>query len=299
MSRLEIAKERMEFQFSDQEYLERRIREYRMNFEGKGDMRMSTVLLERLNMPKGELVYQNQDEFVYELEEGKKCKVLYDPRRNRPIYAVYYNSAYSDVIIEINRNYQLEGLKNGDLEYMFSGEMFANRMTYLGEGVLHSSSILYQGVAIAFSAVSGTGKSTHTGLWKKYYGDQVEILNDDKPAIRFEGELPYLYGTPWSGKTEWNQNASAPLRAIFFIKRDTTNWVEPIGIAERMYNLTNQLNLPAYDEELCEKTALFAQKLALSVPMYYLHCNMEREAVEVVRRELFGGEIEDEDKTRI
>lgn len=299
MSRLEIAKERMEFQFSDQEYLERRIREYRMNFEGKGDMRMSTVLLERLNMPKGELVYQNQDEFVYELEEGKKCKVLYDPRRNRPIYAVYYNSAYSDVIIEINRNYQLEGLKNGDLEYMFSEEMFANRMTYLGEGVLHSSSILYQGVAIAFSAVSGTGKSTHTGLWKKYYGDQVEILNDDKPAIRFEGELPYLYGTPWSGKTEWNQNASAPLRAIFFIKRDTTNWVEPIGIAERMYNLTNQLNLPAYDEELCEKTALFAQKLALSVPMYYLHCNMEREAVEVVRRELFGGEIEYEDKTRI
>ena len=66
-----------------------------------------------------------------------------------------------------------------------------------------------------------------------------------------------------------------------------------------MYNLTNQLNLPAYDEELCEKTALFAQKLALSVPMYYLHCNMEREAVEVVRRELFGGEIEYEDKTRI
>ena len=68
-------------------------------------------------------------------------------------------------------------------------------------------------------AVSGTGKSTHTGLWKKYYGAQVEILNDDKPAIRFEDGLPYLYGTTWSGKQEreWNQNASAPLRAIFFL----------------------------------------------------------------------------------
>lgn len=299
MSRLEIAKEHIEFNFSDQEYLERRTRAYRIDSDGKVDMRMTTVLMDQLDMPEGQLIHQNQDECVYELEDGKKCKVLYDPRRERPIYNVYYNREYSDVTIEINRNYQLEGLKNGDLEYMFSGEMFANRMTYLGEGVLHSSSILYQGVAIAFSAVSGTGKSTHTGLWKKYYGDQVEILNDDKPAIRFEGELPYLYGTPWSGKTEWNQNASAPLRAIFFIKRDTMNWVEPIGMAERMYNLTNQLNLPAYDEELCEKTALFAQKLALSVPMYYLHCNMEREAVEVVRRELFGGEIEYEDKTRI
>lgn len=299
MSRLEIAKKRMEFRFSDQEYMERRIREYRKDSEGKVDMRMTTVLLDKLDMPRGQVVYQNQDESVYELEEGKRCRVLYDPKKERPIYAVYYNPEYSEVTIEINRNYQLEGLKNGNLEYMFSGEMFANRMTYLGDGVLHSSSILYQGGAIAFSAVSGTGKSTHTGLWKKYYGDQVELLNDDKPAIRFEGEIPYLYGTPWSGKTEWNKNKAAPLRAIFFIKRDTKNWVEPIGMAERMYNLTNQLNLPPYDEMLCEKSVLFAKKLALTVPMYYLHCNMEREAVEVVRRELFGGEIEYEDKTRI
>ena len=43
MSRLEIAKKRMEFRFSDQEYMERRIREYRKDSEGKVDMRMTTV----------------------------------------------------------------------------------------------------------------------------------------------------------------------------------------------------------------------------------------------------------------
>ncbi len=124
MSRLEIAKERMEFRFSDQEYMERRIREYRKDSEGKVEMRMTTVLLDKLDMPRGQVAYQNQDESVYELEEGKRCRVLYDPKKERPIYAVYYNPEYSEVTIEINRNYQLEGLRNGDLEYRFGIYVF-------------------------------------------------------------------------------------------------------------------------------------------------------------------------------
>ena len=218
MSRLEIAKERIEFNFSDQEYLKRRTKAYRIDSDGKVDMRMTTVLMEQPDMPKGRLIHKNQDECVYELEDGKKCKVLYDPRRERPIYSVYYNREYSDITIEINRNYQLEGLKNGDLEYMFSGEMFANRMTYLGEGVLHSSSILYQGVAIAFSAVSGTGKSTHTGLWKKYYGAQVEILNDDKPAIRFKmAAVSVRNSLEWEDRME-SKRISATSSHLFYKK---------------------------------------------------------------------------------
>lgn len=292
MSRVEIAEQILDLSFSDQLFLERRTKAYQTDEKGQADMKMSSRLLNRVTMPDGTLIHRNQDERVYALSDGRKCKVLYDPKRERLIYAIYYNRDYSQVEIQINQNYRLEELQKSDFEYMYSGEMFANRMTCLGAGVLHSSTILYRGVGIAFSAVSGTGKSTHTGLWKRYYGDDVQILNDDKPAIRFREDLPYIYGTPWSGKTELNQNQSAPLKAIIFLKRDIRNWIEPIGMAERMYNLTNQLNLPAYEEELCEKSVLFAKKLALSVPMYYLHCNMERQAVEVVRETLFGGDLE-------
>ena len=289
MSRVKIAEQILDLSFSDRDFLERRTRSYETEEQGQADMSMSSRLLDQITMPDGILIHRNQDERVYALSDGRKCKVLYDPKRERPIYAMYYNQDYSKVEIQINQNYRLEALQKTDFEYMYSGEMFANRLTCLGAGVLHSSTIVYQGVGIAFSAVSGTGKSTHTGLWKRYYGESVEILNDDKPAICFREELPYIYGTPWSGKTELNQNQSAPLKAIIFLKRDTRNWMEPIGMAERMYNLTNQLNLPAYEEELCEKSVLFAKRLALAVPMYYLHCNMERQAVEVVRETLFGG----------
>ena len=289
MSRVKIAEQILDLSFSDQDFLERRTRAYETEEKGQADMSMSSRLLDQVTMPDGTLIHRNQDERVYALSDGRKCKVLYDSKRERPIYSIYYNQDYSKVEIQINQNYRLEALQKADFEYMYSGEMFANRLTCLGAGVLHSSTIVYQGVGIAFSAVSGTGKSTHTGLWKRYYGNNVEILNDDKPAIRFREELPYIYGTPWSGKTELNQNQSAPLKAIIFLKRDTRNWMEPIGMAERMYNLTNQLNLPAYEEELCEKSVLFAKRLALAVPMYYLHCNMERQAAEVVRETLFGG----------
>lgn len=45
-----------------------------------------------------------------------------------------------------------------------------------------------------FTATSGTGKSTHVGLWKKYF-DDVEIINGDKPFIRVTGNEVRVYGT--------------------------------------------------------------------------------------------------------
>ena len=60
-----------------------------------------------------------------------------------------------------------------------------------------------------------------------------------------------------------------------------------MNISERMYNITNQLMVPFYDEEVGRKLAAFAARLAQSVPMYSLHCNISQEAVEIVRKEIF------------
>ena len=75
--------------------------------------------------------------------------------------------------------------------------------------LLHSSAVVVDGYAYLFSADSGTGKSTHTGLWKQHFGDRAYIINDDKPAIRkVDGEW-YVFGTPWSGKTDTSVNPRA------------------------------------------------------------------------------------------
>ena len=48
----------------------------------------------------------------------------------------------------------------------------------------HSSCLEMDGEGYLFTALSGTGKSTHTRNWRRYFGDRVLMINDDKPLIR-------------------------------------------------------------------------------------------------------------------
>ena len=91
--------------------------------------------------------------------------------------------------------------------------------------LLHAAVIEVDGLAYAFAAPSGTGKTTHIALWKKFFGDRANIINGDKPIIRFENGTPYIYGTPWCGKEGYNINTKAPLAALCFIERSPENTI--------------------------------------------------------------------------
>ena len=51
--------------------------------------------------------------------------------------------------------------------------------------VLHSCAFKVKDKVIALGACSGTGKTTHMMLWKDMLGDDFEIINGDKPIVRF------------------------------------------------------------------------------------------------------------------
>src|SRR5574344_200786 len=51
---------------------------------------------------------------------------------------------------------------------------------------LHCSCLELNNHAFIFTAPSGTGKSTHTALWRKHFGKSVTMINDDKPIVRLE-----------------------------------------------------------------------------------------------------------------
>ena len=99
-------------------------------------------------------------------------------------------------------------------EYIYAGSQFYNKLINLGGFLLHASAVVIDNKAYLFSADSGTGKSTHTKLWQKCFGDKALIINDDKPAIKIENGICYAYGTPFSGKTDENLNMKFPLQAI-------------------------------------------------------------------------------------
>lgn len=72
--------------------------------------------------------------------------------------------------------------------------------------LFHCSAVAVDGEAYLFSAPSGTGKSTHTRLWRERFGERAVMINDDKPLIRMEEGTFYVYGTPWNGKHHLSVN---------------------------------------------------------------------------------------------
>ncbi|MBR5157672.1 MAG: hypothetical protein IKW59_07905 [Clostridia bacterium] len=155
--------------------------------------------------------------------------------------------------------------------------------------VLHSSCIEYNGNAILFSAPSGTGKSTHTRLWKEYY-PKTNIINDDMPALRIltneNGEqISYAFGTPWSGKTQTNSNICAPVRAIVFLKQAKENSIRRVTGAEAAFLIMQGIRIATLEEHMSASLDNAAQLLKL-VPAYELSCNISKAAVETVKREL-------------
>ena len=165
------------------------------------------------------------------------------------------------------------------------GELFRYFILKHNGLVLHSSCIKYKNSGIAFSAPSGTGKSTHTGLWKKCFPDDVTILNDDSPAIRFDGLVPGLYGTPWSGKTDINTNLGAPLEAIVILEQNAENSIRKLSADEALFEILQEVTRPVFPEFM-NLTLSAVEKLLLQTPVYRLKCNISDEAVMTVKNEL-------------
>lgn len=276
---------------ADTAFFNERFADYRRDDDRAPVMRMRTVILDSITIPQGELIQQVDRVSILRLSDGRICR--YGKSDSGIVYfAVLATPDYSDVELQLVSGRRHPQFTQTDLEYIYTGSLFCDRLYTLGGGVLHSSSLSYRGDGLAFSADSGVGKSTHVGLWKQYFPDDVEIINDDKPAIMFDGDQPMLCGTPWSGKTALNLNQQVPLRAIVFIERGTVNSIRRLDAMESMYRLIGQITRPYYDAALGERAVDFAQRLYETLPIYCLTCDISRQAVDTVYNTIFSQEAE-------
>ena len=174
-------------------------------------------------------------------------------------------------------------LSEEDCEYLCTGGSFYCQLLEYGGLLIHSSAVVVDGWAYLFSAPCGTGKSTHTGLWLKVFGDRAHMLNDDKPALRLEDGVWYAYGTPWSGKYDISANERVPVAGIAMVNRSGDNRIERFGGAGAVFALLEQTARPA-NGALRGKLLENLDKLMTQVPVWKLHCNMDPEAALVSYR---------------
>lgn len=196
------------------------------------------------------------------------------------------NQDNSDIDIEINVTPErVDAMKrehpelNGDdWEYMLTGQDFYTRLIDFGGILLHSSCIAVDGMAYAFSADSGTGKSTHTQLWLKHFGDRAHMVNDDKPAIRIIDGKVYACGTPWSGKYDYSTPELVPLAGICFLERSEENHIKKADTSKAIYNIFAQ-TVRKLGAQKMEKLLTVLDEIFKLVPIYELGCNISDEAV--------------------
>ena len=148
--------------------------------------------------------------------------------------------------------------------------------------IIHSASILHNGHAWLFSALSGTGKSTHTNLWHKLY--DTPYLDGDLNLLAFEGGRPVVMGIPWCGTSGIYTTETWPLGGIILLVRDPKNYVEELPLGAKVLGISMRFISPKWDEKMLKGILNFSERIAESSKIARLHCNMEDEAAEVCRR---------------
>ena len=154
--------------------------------------------------------------------------------------------------------------------------------------MIHASAVKYQDKAILFTAPSGTGKTTQAELWRDFVG--AEILNGDRVFIKSTGseERLYAWGSPWAGSSPYIVNDSAEVAAIVVLEQAPENSLRKMDVAEAMMHLSSNSFLPMWDARCLEGMLGVMDLVLRKVPVYKLACRPDEEAVELVRRELFG-----------
>lgn len=153
---------------------------------------------------------------------------------------------------------------------------------------IHTSTIRYRDRAVLFLGESGTGKSTHTRLWRENI-EGARLLNDDSPIIRIVDGRPVVYGSPWSGKTACYKDESCPLAACVRLSQAPHNKIVRLGVTAG-YAALHPSCPPhlAYDDALYDFISEFLSDMLTAVPVYHLECLPDADAARLSCNTIFG-----------
>ena len=149
--------------------------------------------------------------------------------------------------------------------------------------LFHGSVVSVDGQGYLFTALSGTGKSTHTGLWRQVFGERAVMVNDDKPLLKFTQNGVLACGTPWNGKHRLGSNIQVPLKGLCILSRGQENQICPMDAREALPFLLQQCYRPT-DPTAMVKVLTLLDRLTKETGLYSLACNMDPEAAEVAYR---------------
>jgi hypothetical protein len=143
--------------------------------------------------------------------------------------------------------------------------------------MVHASVIRYEDNGYIFLGRSGTGKSTHSRLWLENIEGAV-LLNDDNPVIRLTEGVPYVFGTPWSGKTPCYKNEAVPLKAVVRIEQAPANVITRNNPLLAYASLMPSCSCMRWDRRSVDFLHKTVEKVISTVSCWHLKCLPDADA---------------------
>lgn len=215
---------------------------------------------------------------------------------NHGIYK--YNTGYKIIISTIEGHLASAMIANNDFSKceisLFGNESdqqfglgnammiaFAFSAAYYDTLLMHSSVTINDGYGYLFLGKSGTGKSTHSSLWRTYIQGS-DLLNDDNPAVRVKGENEIIvYGTPWSGKTPCYRNLQYPIGAFVRLEQHPQNIIAKESPLKAFASIISSCSTMIWDKPSYAHIMHTAEAVAKKIAVYYLKCRADEEAAKL------------------
>lgn len=149
--------------------------------------------------------------------------------------------------------------------------------------ILHCAMLRVGEEALLFSGPSGIGKSTHAQLWCTHATD-AQVINGDRALLQYGSDRLFAYGWCVSGSSEICINRSLPVRAIIFLRQEQKNDGVQLHGLRAVKNLVSQITVNSWNPQAVERVWELTERIAADVPIFDYGCNMEPEAVDVLRQ---------------
>lgn len=184
----------------------------------------------------------------------------------------------TDDLWERHRNVAEASISDSYTEFYALLGITSRALLKYGKCLFHGVAFLWHEKAWIITAPSGTGKTTQFRLWEKLFGDELELINGDKPIIECrEDESVWIYPSPWNGKENLSGTKTGKLAGIIYLEQSDRNEISRMDIRSSMIPIYRQfLYYGDYEEEI-RAVGHMEDVILRNIPIWKL-CNLGDEA---------------------
>ncbi|MBP5679448.1 MAG: hypothetical protein J6X31_00140 [Bacteroidales bacterium] len=221
--------------------------------------------------------FQSQDAWcVYEENANGVQITLQDMDSRETIAQMQCNTTYSDARCWLSGTDTQRLYCYNNFLMMLYAFASMSRQTLL----FHASVIEREGKAYLFLAKSGTGKSTHSTLWLKHVPG-CQLVNDDNPVVGVRDGQVYVYGSPWSGKTDCYRDLRFPVGGFARVNRAPECRIVRQAPVQSFAVLLPSCSSVRWNKEMYRLQGDTIGDVVARIPVYELYCTPYREAAVV------------------